>query len=104
MEHITVEQLRDWMQENPDSYTLIDVREADEHEAENLGGLLVPLSELAQRYSEFSAQKPVVVYCRKGVRSQIAIQRIEVLLPESSRFYNLIGGIEAWKKQFPLPS
>lgn len=104
MEHITVEELRAWMQSEPETYCLVDVREVEEHDAENLGGTLIPLSEIAKRYREFASQKPIVVYCRKGIRSQIAIQRIEVLLPESCRLINLIGGIEAWKKQFPLPS
>jgi rhodanese-related sulfurtransferase len=42
--------------------------------------------------------KPVIVYCKKGVRSQIAIQRLE----DKFGFNNLInlkGGIDAWKKQ-----
>jgi rhodanese-related sulfurtransferase len=104
MEHITVEQLRAWMLDSQIEYTLIDVREASEHAEGNLGGTLIPLSEVVKRYQEFGCAKPVVVYCRKGVRSQIAIQRIEALLPESQRLLNLIGGIEAWKKQFPLPS
>ena len=104
MEHITVEQLQGWMDHTPAGYVLIDVREETEHEAENLGGALIPLTEVTRRYPEFIHEKPVVVYCRKGIRSQIAIQRIEEFMPKSSRLMNLIGGIDAWKKQFPLPS
>lgn len=103
MEHLTVEQLKAWMNESA-SYTLIDVREAFEHAAENLGGTLIPLGEVMRRSSEFLSDKPVVIYCRKGIRSQLAIQRLEPLMPQQVRLVNLIGGIEAWKKLFPLPA
>ena len=37
-------------------------------------------------------EKPVVIYCKRGIRSQIAIQRLQRKLP-NVEFYNLDGGI-----------
>ncbi len=55
---------------------LVDVREELEHEAYNIGGTLVPLSSLLENGKQIPMDKPVVVYCQKGIRSQIAIQRL----------------------------
>ena len=78
---------------------LIDVREPYEHEEFNIGGELIPLNEIAQQVDKIYADKPVILYCRKGIRSQIAIQRLQEKHPFTNLF-NLIGGTEAWKKQF----
>lgn len=80
---------------------LIDVREANEHAEFNIGGLLIPLSSITQNIHLLEKEKPVIFYCRKGVRSQIAIQRLEQK-HHFTNLYNLEGGIESWKKEFPL--
>lgn len=77
---------------------LVDVREAHEHEAYNIGGILVPLSELLQKHSAIAQNKPVVVYCKMGIRSQIAIQRLEEKFGYT-HLINLRGGLEAWKRE-----
>ncbi|MBI2729738.1 MAG: rhodanese-like domain-containing protein [Sphingobacteriales bacterium] len=76
---------------------LIDVREQYEHEAFNIGGTLIPLPDIMSHVSDIPKDKPVVLYCKMGVRSKIAIQR----LSDKYGFTNLInlsGGMEAWKK------
>lgn len=80
---------------------LIDVREPTEHEAFNIGGLLIPLSSVVQNIHLVDKDKPVVLYCRRGVRSQIAIQRLEQKFPFTN-LLNLEGGIESWEKEFPV--
>jgi rhodanese-related sulfurtransferase len=40
-----------------------------------------------------------VMYCRKGIRSHIAIQRLQNKIPFEN-LVNLVGGIDDWKKQF----
>jgi len=85
--------------ENGEDFQLIDVREPYEHEAFNIGGQLIPLNEITQHINEIVTDKPVVIYCRKGIRSQVAIQRLQQKMPFTN-LYNLIGGTEAWKKQF----
>jgi adenylyltransferase/sulfurtransferase len=78
---------------------LIDVRELYEHEEFNIGGQLIPLSEIVQQVEKIETNKPVIIYCRKGIRSQVAIQRLQQKFPFTN-LTNLIGGTEAWRKQF----
>ena len=85
--------------ENKDDLQLIDVRESEEHDEFNIGGELIPLGEIVQQLQKIATGKPVIIYCRKGIRSQIAIQRLQEKFPFTN-LVNLIGGTEAWKKQF----
>ena len=85
--------------ENKEDFQLIDVREPDEHHEFNIGGELIPLSDIVQQVERIATDKPVIIYCRKGIRSQVAIQRLQEKFPFTN-LINLIGGTEAWKKQF----
>jgi rhodanese-related sulfurtransferase len=96
MQSITVQQLKEKMDAHED-FQLIDVREPEEHAAFNIGGELMPLSSITQNQLQVSRSKPVIIYCRRGIRSQIAIQRLQDKYPFTNLF-NLIGGTEAWKK------
>jgi len=87
--------------ENAEDFQLIDVREPYEHAEFNIGGQLIPLNEITQQVNKIATDKPVILYCRKGIRSQVAIQRLQQKIPFTNLF-NLIGGTEAWKKQFGL--
>ena len=94
MKQISKRQLQKKLTED-DELFLLDVREESEHEEFNIGGTLIPLAEVIGKASEIPMDRPVVVYCRKGIRSQIAIQRLE----EKFGFTNLLnldGGIEQW--------
>ncbi|MCG7855929.1 rhodanese-like domain-containing protein [Flavihumibacter sediminis] len=76
---------------------LIDVREEEEHEAFNIGGMLLPIGEIIQKADGIPRSGKVVLYCKRGIRSAIAIQRLQ----EKFGFTNLInlrGGLEEWKK------
>jgi adenylyltransferase/sulfurtransferase len=79
---------------------LIDVREPEERSLFHIGGTLIPLPEIMEHIDEVPTDRPVVLYCKMGVRSQIAIQRLEDRYGWT-HLYNLAGGIEAWKKAFP---
>lgn len=94
MNQITPEELQARIN-NGDDLVLVDVREGWEREAFNIGGLHIPMGDLAARYREIPADKEVVVYCEKGIRSTIVIQRLE-----GAGFTNLInlsGGMKAWR-------
>ncbi len=80
---------------------LIDVRELHEHDVFNIGGTLIPLMEITKNIAQIEKENPVVFYCRVGVRSQIAIQRLQDKYPFHN-LLNLAGGMEAWKMEFPL--
>lgn len=99
MKIISPQELKEWLEEDPASFQLIDVREPEEHREFNIGGELMPLPEIHEHLSKISKDKKVVFYCKMGVRSMLAIQRIESKLG-LTELYNLTGGIEAWKKQF----
>jgi sulfur-carrier protein adenylyltransferase/sulfurtransferase len=97
MKSITSKELQQLINDKKD-FQLIDVREPDEHEAFNIGGQLIPLGEIASHLEKIQKDKPVIVYCRKGIRSQFAIQKLQDKFPFDN-LYNLIGGTEAWKKE-----
>ena len=98
--NITATALAQLIKENA-AIQLIDVREDYEHNEYDIGGLLIPLGSITQNIHLIEKDKPVIVYCRKGVRSQIAIQRLEQKYPFNN-LINLEGGTESWKKEFPL--
>lgn len=97
MKGITVKELQQLIAGKND-FQLIDVREQDEHEEFNIGGTLVPLGEIVSYLDKIQKDKPVIIYCRKGIRSQFAIQKLQDKFPFTN-LYNLIGGTEAWKKE-----
>ena len=73
---------------------ILDVRDPHEYDICNLGGHLIPMSELAQRVDELNAESEIVVYCRTGIRSA----RMVEFLQQSgfAKVFNLRGGIHAW--------
>lgn len=75
---------------------LVDVREQYEHDAFNIGGLLIPLDEIVARIHEIPTDQKVILYCKRGIRSMIAIQKLHLKNPELN-LINLSGGMEAWK-------
>lgn len=91
MEQITALELKSLLEANPET-TLIDVREAEEHEQHNIGGSNFPLSELMRYADAIPKEAPVVVYCKRGIRSAIAIQRLEDRFGYTN-LLNLKGGL-----------
>ncbi len=91
LKEISIRELEDWKRQGR-SFQLIDVREPGEHQAFDIGGELMPLSSLTKHTSRLLTNQPVVVYCKRGIRSQLAIQRWQVVAPEVD-FYNLKDGI-----------
>jgi len=98
MQSITAKALQERI-ENKEDIQLIDVREAWEHDEFNIGGSLIPLGDIIARAGKIEKNKPVIIYCHKGIRSQIAIQRLQQKF-HFNNLINLIGGTEAWRKEF----
>lgn len=96
MKTITASVLKGWIEEEKE-YVLIDVREDWEHEAYNIGGTNIPLGELMQHKNALNTEKPTIVYCEKGIRSAIAIQRLEAMGFEN--LLNLEGGMSKWRRE-----
>ncbi len=91
MNQLTYDELQKWKVENK-SFQLIDVREPDEHEAYNIGGQLIPLQAIFKKTDLLDFSLPIVIYCKRGIRSQLAIQRLAIRFPKGN-FYNLSQGI-----------
>ena len=93
---ISVEELKAKI-DNGDKFFLLDVREEFETKIASLGGKLIPINSLANRFEEIMSEKEneVIVYCRTGNRSHYATE----FLREQCGFKNaknLIGGIHTW--------
>ena len=54
-------------------FQLIDVREENEYQLKNIGGVLIPLNTLQKNLHKISKEKEIVVHCASGVRSKKAI-------------------------------
>jgi sulfur-carrier protein adenylyltransferase/sulfurtransferase len=77
---------------------VLDVREPVEHQIAHINGaLLVPLSTLAQRFTELDPNHAYYIHCHAGVRSLKALQFLR-----EQGFKNLKsvkGGIAAWSDE-----
>jgi sulfur-carrier protein adenylyltransferase/sulfurtransferase len=93
---LSVKELKEWM-DTQKSFTLVDVREPDEHAFANIGGTLMPLNTIPQHLPELDPDADIVVYCRSGSRSGMAVEFLRRNGFERAR--NLQGGILAWSKE-----
>ncbi|MFA6036531.1 MAG: rhodanese-like domain-containing protein [Legionellales bacterium] len=97
IETISVSDLHEQLKKDEEIF-LLDVREPHEFTAFNIQGYLIPLAELLERLNEIPKDKPIVVYCRSGQRSDVAGQ-----LLKSQGYHdvkNLAGGMLAWQEAF----
>jgi adenylyltransferase/sulfurtransferase len=74
--------------------TVIDVREKDEHEADNIGGINIPLGQVEGRVGEIPKDVKVLIHCKSGRRSEDAVRRLQVKFGFDN-LYNLTGGLNA---------
>ncbi|PKD21935.1 dinucleotide-utilizing protein [Salegentibacter salinarum] len=79
--------------ESSSSFTLLDVRNPEERNSFNLGGLHIPLSELRNRSEELASEDNLVVYCASGLRSSRAISELKNKFSDK-KIYNLEGGLK----------
>lgn len=95
MNQLSPQELKNWI-ENKKDFLLLDIREDWERELYNIGGLHIPMGDLLSKQGDIPKDTDVVLYCEKGIRSTIAIQRMETL--GFHNLYNLSGGMKAWKE------
>lgn len=79
---ISYENIKDKLED----YFLLDVRTFEERQKHHIGGLHIPLDELEKRYSEIKTNKPIVIYCKSGVRSAKAVKVLELNNRENELF------------------
>ncbi|RDI42564.1 molybdopterin-synthase adenylyltransferase MoeB [Aquicella lusitana] len=83
--------------ENNQDIQLVDVRTPEKHQAFNIGGTLIPLEELPNRFQELDPNKMVVTYCTSGGKSMTALQFL--LSAGFKSVKSLDGGMTAWQKE-----
>lgn len=93
---IPVEALRQLREDEADFF-LLDVREPHEVERANLGGVNVPLGDVARRLEDIPRDRKVVVHCKLGGRSAKAVTALRQLGYDD--IWNLQGGIQAWSER-----
>lgn len=96
IDSISVDELQLLRQQNVTPFLLLDVREPYEYEICNLGGKLVPLSQLPEQVHQIDKDQLIVIHCRSGVRSA---QAASFLQQQGYQVKNLTGGILAWIKE-----
>lgn len=77
---------------------LLDIREPYELEICTIGGLHIPMGEVADRANEIDKSKEVIVLCRSGKRAESVANLLstDLAFPNVSIFK---GGILAWIDQ-----
>ena len=102
MQSMTVAELKSKQQEGWNPF-IIDVRSDDELEQVRLNEFdLHVIHDVADSAAnEVPQDRDVVVMCRSGMRSQLAIMLLNQSGIESTRLYNLTGGIMAWGQIAP---
>jgi adenylyltransferase/sulfurtransferase len=90
---LTVKELKRRIDAGEDVF-ILDVREPYEYRIAQIGGKLIPQTDVPNRLSEIDRNREVIVQCRSGVRSQ----KVAEFLKQQGypRVVNLAGGILAW--------
>ena len=93
-------QLAKLLEGQDDAPQIVDVRSPSETAAGTVPGALpLPLAVLAEHLGDLDQERPVVVYCASGYRSQIAASLIaSVGFADVS---DLLGGYSAWTSAVP---
>lgn len=93
---VTVTQLKELMDSN-EKLNLIDVRNPDEYEEDNIGGVLIPLGDLPDSLDQLETMKgqDIYIHCRSGARSERAKQYL--ISNGFDKVHNVLGGIVAFR-------
>lgn len=88
----------EWLEN--DTAILVDVREADEHQAVRiLNSHLLPVGSItADQLPVEAKSKKVIVHCKLGKRGEKACEKLKSDNP-NLEVYNLAGGIVAWEDE-----
>lgn len=81
---------------------IIDVRTPIEYDStaiQNAMNIDVKSNNFQENIQKIDKTKPILVYCRSGRRSLMAMNTMQQL--GFAEVYNLLGGIIAFKKEFP---
>lgn len=88
------------LQQQSESFVLLDVREENEYEIARIeGSLLIPMSQLGVRMDELEShqQSRIIVHCHHGLRSMQVTKALR--MRGFARVQNMTGGIDDWSLQ-----
>lgn len=94
-EVITAQELQQLMAEHK-PFVLLDVRDPQEYAICNLGGQLIPMTDLPHSLTALDKKQHYVVHCKAGIRSEKAAEIMRAAGFTSVQC--LQGGILAWIK------
>ena len=84
---------------------LIDVRTPSEFESGHIEGaknIDFKSEDFGKQITKLKKGKPVLLYCRSGNRSLKAINNFRDAGFTKKPVYNMVGGIIAWQKKYPV--
>ncbi|MDQ3190156.1 MAG: HesA/MoeB/ThiF family protein [Bacteroidota bacterium] len=96
VKEISVVQLMEKIK-NKEEFQLIDLRESYEQEKRMLNADEIVFGEILQKHKKINATIPVILFCKKGNRSQIAIKNLQDEY-HFKNLHNLTGGADAWEE------
>ncbi len=97
-DEVTVQELKRALTEPGSGIRALDVREPDEHRVARIEGVpLLPLSALAQRYTELDPQASYYIFCKMGGRSMKALQFLRQR--GFQHLKSVKGGLTAWSNE-----
>lgn len=85
------------MRDASEDFFLLDVREPHEVERASIGGVNIPLGQLAAHLDEIPRDRKIVTLCKMGGRSEKAARALHELGYED--VVNVQGGIDAWSQR-----
>ncbi|GAI00817.1 unnamed protein product [marine sediment metagenome] len=98
---ISVEEVYEIIISSNQDYIILDVRTPDEFKEGHIErAILIPVLELESRLGELPKDKPIIIYCRSGIRSRNAA---DILVENGfTQIYDM-GGILDWMdKGYPV--
>jgi rhodanese-related sulfurtransferase len=95
---LSPQQLKDWLDDaSQPAPVLLDVRETWEFGTCHIAqSVTMPMQSVTSRLTELAADKPTVVICHHGGRSQ----QVAMFLERNgfTRLFNLAGGVDGWAR------
>lgn len=87
---ISADELKEKIKRKED-FQLVDVREPNEYQTKNIGGILIPLNQLENSLAKLNKEKETIVHCASGARSKKAV----AILKDHgfTKVYNLKNGL-----------
>lgn len=98
MNHFTVKQLKEHLNNGSEQTLLLDVREHWEFQKCSIkGSKLIPMNDIPNSLNKLNPKQKTVVICHHGVRSFNVAQYLE--RNGFKDVINLTGGVDAWARE-----